>query len=371
MSATATADIDDKAAVYLALELLRSKQDKLSPEGAAALEAHVNGLEELLGVSTSSPENFKTYSYFPKTLSDVLSVGANNPDEAVRIAPYRETLETAQRNPTFQSFVDLVSQRGFFEGVEPDSMDYLKRNAKLIAKFAQKVNSEKASAQSAEQQFKNEEKESLEKEAEENKELGNQALGSKDFDGAIHHYTEAINLSSSGPNTHIYYSNRAAAYIYKKEFKDAVDDCQQAISLCPSYSKAYARLGQACEKLSDFEKAVKAYETAAELDSNNPAYKTVLAATKEKLKEHRRKPPTPPPSAMDALAGGGGLEGLLQNPALLNNPMMQNMLSGVGGMEGISNMMKDPKAQQMMQQMMSNPQMMQQAMSMMGNLGLK
>ena len=55
---------------------------------------------------------------------------------------------------------------------------------------------------------------------------GNEALSAKNIDKAIECYTNAIAASPSGQNTHIYYSNRAAAYTMKEEYSQAVEDAR-------------------------------------------------------------------------------------------------------------------------------------------------
>tara|TARA_Y200000002_G_C22105438_1_gene424475 strand:+ start:90 stop:338 length:249 start_codon:yes stop_codon:yes gene_type:complete len=47
------------------------------------------------------------------------------------------------------------------------------------------------------------------------KSQGNAALKSKDFEKAVECYSEAIKLE---PSNHTFYSNRSAAYVYKKDF---------------------------------------------------------------------------------------------------------------------------------------------------------
>lgn len=47
------------------------------------------------------------------------------------------------------------------------------------------------------------------------KEAGNKAFAAKNFDEAIKHYTAAIEIT---PN-HIYFANRANAYLEKSEFE--------------------------------------------------------------------------------------------------------------------------------------------------------
>lgn len=47
---------------------------------------------------------------------------------------------------------------------------------------------------------------------------GNEAIKSKDYTEAEAFYTEAISVAPQGPNTHIYYCNRAAARSFLEDF---------------------------------------------------------------------------------------------------------------------------------------------------------
>ncbi len=76
--------------------------------------------------------------------------------------------------------------------------------------------------------------------AEKFKVTGNSQMTSKQYDDAIASYSEAIAIDSENP---IYYSNRAAAYSSKGDHLAAVGDAEQAISVDPTYVKAYHRLG--------------------------------------------------------------------------------------------------------------------------------
>jgi hypothetical protein len=46
---------------------------------------------------------------------------------------------------------------------------------------------------------------------------GNQAISGKDYRKAVDLYSQAISLASRGPNSHIYYCNRAAAWSHLEE----------------------------------------------------------------------------------------------------------------------------------------------------------
>lgn len=76
--------------------------------------------------------------------------------------------------------------------------------------------------------------------AEKHKQTGNNLMASKDYQGAIDAYTEAIALD---PNNPVYYSNRAAAWTSLGDHAVAVDDAEMAIAVDPKFVKAYSRLG--------------------------------------------------------------------------------------------------------------------------------
>ena len=56
----------------------------------------------------------------------------------------------------------------------------------------------------------------------------------QDFDLAIQHYSEAIELN---PYVHIYYGNRSFAYLKTECFGFALDDASKSIQLNRSYVK--------------------------------------------------------------------------------------------------------------------------------------
>ena len=53
----------------------------------------------------------------------------------------------------------------------------------------------------------------------------------QDFQGAISFYDQALETCPDGPNTHIFLSNRAAAYTHLKDYERAAADCSEAIAL--------------------------------------------------------------------------------------------------------------------------------------------
>lgn len=94
------------------------------------------------------------------------------------------------------------------------------------------------------------------------KQTGNQNFSRKNYDVAIEHYTKAIQLAQD--ITHpikpddlaIFYQNRAACNEALGNHELVVEDCDQAIKLKKTYTKAYLRRAKAYEKLKDYDKAL-------------------------------------------------------------------------------------------------------------------
>ncbi|KAM0786355.1 hypothetical protein ACM66B_001826 [Microbotryomycetes sp. NB124-2] len=218
--------------------------------------------------------------------------------------------------------------------------------------------------------------------AEKAKARGNQLMASKDYEGAIKAYAEAIESDDKNP---VYWSNRAAAHSQLQNHSSAISDARQALVIDPKFSKAYSRLGHALFSSGEYQEAVEAYEKGLELDPSNATMKSSLATAKGRL-------PKPEASASDdagsapvssrgapgAGAGAGGFPGLpggmdlaslMNNPAimqmaqqmmsnggleqLMNNPMLRNMMNGAGGaggMPSLEQMMADPEMRRMAEQ---------------------
>jgi small glutamine-rich tetratricopeptide repeat-containing protein alpha len=334
-----------------------------------------NGLsdEEITEISTilesrfpvdDSVTNFETLSYYPVGLKEIFDAGV----EKLQLQSTRESYVKAQTDPKFASFVDMVTQKGFYNDCEENSLEYLQRRAKLVQKFNQIATKPEPM------------KQELELKAEEKKTIGNAAMTSKDYEKALKLYTEAIELSPDGPNSHVYYSNRAAAYCYTNQHELSVLDCESAIALKSDYVKAYSRLGFSNFFLGRLEEAVAAYEKAVSLEPTNKENLEALRKAKKKLEKSTSSAtesiPTsssssnmPDLSALVGLMSGGtdappGLDGMLKNPK------MKEAFDKMGGMNGLSNLMKDPNMMAVAQNLMKNPAMVQQAMSMFGNEGI-
>jgi small glutamine-rich tetratricopeptide repeat-containing protein alpha len=113
-------------------------------------------------------------------------------------------------------------------------------------------------------------------------------MANREYKAAYDSYTAAIELSPNGPQSHVYYSNRAAALCYLERYNEAAKDSELALKLKPTYGKAYARLGLSRFFLGEYERSVEAYEAALSYDPNNAASKSYLAKAKGKLELQRQ-----------------------------------------------------------------------------------
>jgi len=117
--------------------------------------------------------------------------------------------------------------------------------------------------------------------------LGNDLISSGNYEDAFKAYSEAILLSPTSPQSHVYYSKRAAASLFLMNYREAAEDARWSIALEPTFAKGHARLGQALHFSEDLEGAIVAYEDAlrnAE-DADAGIYHSYLAEAKKELKK--------------------------------------------------------------------------------------
>ena len=113
-------------------------------------------------------------------------------------------------------------------------------------------------------------------EAERLKGVGNSHMQRKEYGEAAEAYTAALSLSPNGPQTHVYYSNRAAALLSMKRFDEAIADSERSLALKPDYGKAHARLGLAHFLLGNYRLAVEAYTVSLKYEPDNKSTKNYL-----------------------------------------------------------------------------------------------
>ena len=178
------------------------------------------------------------------------------------------------------------------------------------------------------------------REAEKFKVKGNQCMAQREYQVALDAYSQAIHLSPSGSQSHVYYSNRAAALCYLERYAEAASDSEQSLTLNPTYGKAHARLGLSRFFLNELPGAIQAYTAALEYDPDNAASKSYLAKAKLKLSQQE-----------DARR-------------LLNNPDMHFMArKALSNNTSSVDLMEDPEMQSFARKAMTDPTMMETVMS--------
>lgn len=85
------------------------------------------------------------------------------------------------------------------------------------------------------------------------------------------------------PTNPVFYCNRAAAHSRLNDYQRAADDCKLSLRYDPNYSKAYGRMGIAYSKLHKHDLALKAYQSALELEPNNVDYLNNLNVAQQRL----------------------------------------------------------------------------------------
>ncbi|WCJ43057.1 Tetratricopeptide repeat (TPR)-like superfamily protein [Euphorbia peplus] len=108
------------------------------------------------------------------------------------------------------------------------------------------------------------------------KELGNEYFKQKKYKEAIECYSRSIALSP----TAVAYANRAMAYLKIKKFREAEDDCTEALNLDDRYIKAYSRRATARKELRKFKESIEDSEFALRLEPNNQEIKKQNAEAK-------------------------------------------------------------------------------------------
>ncbi|KOO28322.1 stress-induced protein sti1-like protein [Chrysochromulina tobinii] len=124
--------------------------------------------------------------------------------------------------------------------------------------------------------------------AEAHKLKGNDAYKAKKFEEAITHYEAAI---AELPEEMTYYNNLSAVRFEQKLYDECITQCKKAIEVGRSaradykiVAKAFARMGNAYEKLQKLPEAVKAFEDSLMEDRTDEIEKK-LKALQKKLKE--------------------------------------------------------------------------------------
>eukprot|EP01083_Nonionella_stella_P005479 15837_1 len=298
----------------------------------------------------------------PFTLNALYESYLSKPTSAVEEkteAPLPSNIE--KRKTKFLEFIVVLKKHDFFKGAPEGSGSYRGRMEKARLQYNSRFPSmsidsldwitDKQGPQPMDEDTETTTVTAQDKaRADAAKQEGNKLLGQKQYQKAIDKYTAAI---EANPVDAVYYSNRAAAYTYLKQFKKAVADARKASSINPEYVKAYIREGLAEYEMKHYQKAHDAYSKALNktksTDKNWENYMEKVQLCQMKIDEANQmdqgKPRgggqggAPDLSSLLGSLGGGGPDGGMDFSKLLQNPMMQQMAQ---------QMMQDPSAMQKM-----------------------
>jgi len=117
--------------------------------------------------------------------------------------------------------------------------------------------------------------------ADELKAKGNAAFSAGNYEEAIEHFTNAIDMDGTN---HVFYSNRSAAFAAQSQFNQALDDAEKVISIKPDWPKGYSRKGKALHGLGRIEDAAECYREGLKHDSSNAALNEGLRQVEGELK---------------------------------------------------------------------------------------
>jgi len=109
------------------------------------------------------------------------------------------------------------------------------------------------------------------------KERAIEAFNEQNYKAAVDLLKKAIKLD---PSNHIFFSNRAAAYMALEAYDKALADADECVRLQPTWAKGHSRRGAALFRMDKLGAARDAFEKGLEHDSENPTY---VRCTKQEL----------------------------------------------------------------------------------------
>lgn len=122
------------------------------------------------------------------------------------------------------------------------------------------------------------------------KEEGNAHFKAGRYQDAVQVYTEALEVdpNNKGTNSKIL-QNRALCYSKLKEWTKAIEDCDRALKLDPTYTKAKKTRAKALGENGDWEEAVRVLKDIAEQNPNEPGIQKDVRQAELELKKSKRK----------------------------------------------------------------------------------
>lgn len=119
---------------------------------------------------------------------------------------------------------------------------------------------------------------------------GNSEYKAGRFAAAIDKYSEALEVDplNKGTNSKLL-QNRALCRVQLKDYKGAISDCERAISLDPTYTKAKKTKATALGQSGDWESAVREFKELQEQDPSDASIAKEVRKAELELKKSKRK----------------------------------------------------------------------------------
>ncbi|KAL8802262.1 MAG: hypothetical protein Q9182_003913 [Xanthomendoza sp. 2 TL-2023] len=122
------------------------------------------------------------------------------------------------------------------------------------------------------------------------KEEGNTAFKTNKFRQAVDLYGQALEVDPNNKaiNSKLH-QNRAMALIKLKDYKSAISDCDRAIALDATYTKARKTRARALGESGNWDEAVREYKAIAEANPSEPGIQKEVHNAELELKKSKRK----------------------------------------------------------------------------------
>jgi serine/threonine-protein phosphatase 5 len=117
-------------------------------------------------------------------------------------------------------------------------------------------------------------------EAEDWKNKGNEFFKQHKYQEAVDCYTKAIDIQP----TAVYLSNRALNHIHLENYGSALEDAEHAIKIDPSFAKAYYRRGTARLALAKIKDALEDFQKVVQLCPTDKIAKQKVTMCKQELR---------------------------------------------------------------------------------------
>ena len=125
--------MDDNEVHLLVLEYLQGLTASNAYNNEKIGQA-LNLLKDALYVDANSGDDFENLSYFPLTLADFVNAGKDK----LKLTHPSALLQELKGDADYTAFEDVLSGKGYFNGVEEGSVAYKQRKLKSINKYLER-----------------------------------------------------------------------------------------------------------------------------------------------------------------------------------------------------------------------------------------